>query len=70
MSKSSNEVREYLDKLVEDTIHRDCNSDSILANVLLTRTPAARRTIVIGGMMRLARQADHYDRMERLTKYR
>ena len=57
-------VRDQLDQMVEGVIHNDCSSNSVLCQVLMARPPAQRRSIIIGGMLRMARQQDYHERME------
>ena len=57
-----NDIRGTLDKMVEEVIYNNCSQDSLLADILMSKSPSSRRSIILGGMMRMARQDDFKDR--------
>jgi len=64
MRLNRNQVREHLDSIVENVITESCGNDSLLGDILMQRSPSNRRSIIIGGMLRMARQDDYRERSE------
>lgn len=63
-------LREVLNGLADDIIREGTQDNTPLADILYRMPPASKRTLIIGGAMRIARQEEFTERQEFLNRRR
>jgi hypothetical protein len=61
---SNSKIREMLNGMADEIIRDGVNRDSALENILGSMDMSAKRTLIIGGAMRIARREEFQERME------
>jgi len=64
MKMDRNNVRDYLDNIVNEAISESVAQDSMLGAILMSKSNRQKRSLILGGMMRLANQDDFMQNAE------
>jgi hypothetical protein len=67
-STPKEDPRTVLNDVSNKLISDGCFADSLLAEILIGLPPKQKRSIVIGGLMKLANRADYFENAERRSR--